>query len=232
MNKNKPKLLIDWCSFDAAKFACINWHYSKCMPAGKLVKIGVWENNIFIGCVIYGLGANNNAYKYFNLKNTECCELVRVSLNKHITPVSKILSISKKLLIKKCPGLKLIFSYADKTNQNHNGTIYQADNWLYLGERKTSDKGAYYKINGKKIHGRSARAKYGKESNFPKPWYHWPSQTKHLYVKILDDSYTLNKVILSYPVRIEHESNALSYQDKEGGAIPTNALQFNENDNA
>jgi hypothetical protein len=77
------KLKLDWCSFDAAKYACKSWHYSKCVPAGKLVKIGVWENEKFIGCVLYGLGATPNLSKPYGLTMTECCELVRVALTTH-----------------------------------------------------------------------------------------------------------------------------------------------------
>ena len=46
----KPTLKIDWASHEAAKFACVNWHYSKCLPIGKLVKVGVWEDSKYIGC--------------------------------------------------------------------------------------------------------------------------------------------------------------------------------------
>jgi len=37
----KPELKIDWATSDAAKFACLNWHYAKAVPVGKLVKVGV-----------------------------------------------------------------------------------------------------------------------------------------------------------------------------------------------
>jgi hypothetical protein len=196
------------------------------MPTGKIVKIGVWENDKFIGCVLYSYGANNNAAKSFNLKQHECCELTRVALTKHETPVSKILAISLILLKKKCPGLKIIFSYADKSDQNHIGTIYQANGWLYLGERTTSNKGAYYLINGKQIHGRSARAKYGSEKRFPLGWKHVDSKTKYLYVKILHSHYCLNHATYSYPKRASSvESGTISYQEIGGGESPTDALQ-------
>jgi len=35
-------LRLDWCSYEATKFACTNWHYSRSVPAGKLMKVGVW----------------------------------------------------------------------------------------------------------------------------------------------------------------------------------------------
>ena len=41
-------LKVDWCSYEAAKYAVMHWHYSKTMPAGKTVKLGVWENGRFI----------------------------------------------------------------------------------------------------------------------------------------------------------------------------------------
>lgn len=211
----KTVLKIDWATHEAAKYACENWHYSKCLPAGKMVKIGVWENAKYIGCIIYSYGANNNAAKSFSLTQQEVCELTRVALCKHQTPVSRIMAISLRFLKKQSPGLKLCFSYSDKTNQNHHGGIYQANGWLYLGERKTSDKGAYYVIFGKKIHGRSARAKYGHVSNFPKGWSHVPSQTKHLYVKILDPEYHLSHKIYKYPKRAESKDIVASVVQTE-----------------
>lgn len=231
MSQNKVDLKIDWATYEAAKYACENWHYSKCMPAGKLVKIGAWENKTFIGVVIYGYGANNNAAKSFNMIQTQVCELTRVALNKdHKTPVSRILSIAHKFLIKSNPGLKIVFSYADKTNQHHHGGIYQADNWIYLGERKTSDKGAYYVINGKIIHGRSARAKYGSEKNFPKGWSHVPSQTKHLYVKLIDKNIKIESK--KYPKRASRiETSTSGFQPEGGGVSPTDALQFSKDEN-
>lgn len=225
----KKNLKLDWATHKAAEFACKNWHYSKCMPAGKTVKIGVWENDIFIGVVIYSYGANNNAAKSFKLTQYECCELTRVALNKHNSQVSRILSISLKLLKKLCPNLKLVFSYSDLSDMGHHGGIYQADNWLYLGERKTSNKGAYYIINGKQIHGRSARAKYGNEINFPKGWSHVPSKTKHLYVKIINDNYTITHNIYKYPKRVSSvESGTSDDQSERGGESPIDTLQNKE----
>lgn len=226
--QTKTNLKIDWATHEASKYACKNWHYSKCMPVGKTVKIGVWEDQKFIGVVIFSYGANNNAAKSFKLTQYECCELTRIALNKHSTPVSRILSIALKFSKHQSSGIKLVFSYADKTNQNHHGGIYQANGWLYIGERTTSEKDAYYIINGKKIHGRSARAKYGKSSNFPSGWTHSPAETKHLYIKILNNDYKLNFKILKYPKRASSKDNVVSgFQSEEGGAIPTDALHKN-----
>lgn len=145
------KLRLDWCSHEAAKYAVMKWHYSQAMPAGKLVKIGVWENDAFVGVVIYGRGANNNMLKKYKLKMNQGCELVRVALTKHITPVSRIIAISLKLLKRQYPTLRLIISYAD-TEQGHHGGIYQAGGWLYTGK---SNSATEWIINGKRVHNRS-----------------------------------------------------------------------------
>ena len=52
----KPELRLDFCSYQAAQYACRRWHYSKKIPVGKLVKIGVWEDGKFIGAIIFGDG--------------------------------------------------------------------------------------------------------------------------------------------------------------------------------
>lgn len=144
---------VDWCSHLAAKFAVENWHYSKTMPVGKTVKIGVWENEKFIGCVIFSRGATIHIGSPYKMKQTEVCELTRVALNKHKVPVSKILSISINMLKKRCPGLRLIISYAD-VDQNHSGGIYQASNWIYTGLMNEGATGAFI-VNGKKKHPKS-----------------------------------------------------------------------------
>lgn len=61
-------LHLDWCSYEAAKFACEKWHYSKCIPKSKLVKIGVWEHDVFVGVVIFGVGATHDLVKQYGLK--------------------------------------------------------------------------------------------------------------------------------------------------------------------
>lgn len=195
------------------------------MPVGKIVKIGAWEEGKFIGVLLYSYGANNNAAKSFGLTQYECCELTRIALTRHKSPVSRLIKISLLMLKQKCPGLRLVFSYSDKSNQNHHGGIYQAANWKFLGARSTSDKGAYYIIHGKKMHGRSARAKYGHESKFPVGWRHSPSETKYLYVKVVDPDYKLQMPEQKYPKRAVSKENVVpGVQLGEGGANPTTAL--------
>lgn len=157
MSSKKVKLLVAPCSYEAAKHACLKYHYSKSVPAGKLVKFGVWEDNEFIGCVIFGRGGTLQIGQPYNLNQDEVCELVRVALKEHNTPVSKIISKSLQQLKQSNPLIKLIVSYAD-SNQNHLGIIYQATNWIYEGWREVTPS---IVLNGKKYHARSVHAKYG-----------------------------------------------------------------------
>lgn len=206
------KLKLDWCSHEAAKYACEYWHYSKCIPKSKLVKIGVWENDRFIGVIIYSLGANYNLHRLFNLKTTEVCELTRIALNKHTNPVTKIVAISLKMLKKLCANLKLVVSYADR-DQGHEGIIYKAGNWLRHGECFDE----HYLLFGKKIHPKTVGDRYGTRSI---PYIRQnidPTVTKLKTLGKIRYIYKLDK-------RIEHESNAAANHADKSGAVPTDAL--------
>jgi hypothetical protein len=125
-------LKLDWCSYEAAKFAVEHWHYSRSMPAGKNITIGVWEGGAFIGAVVFGRGSGGQIGKPYGLAQTEVCELVRIALRAHLTPVSQIASIAIKMLRKNSPGVGLVVSFADPAH-GHVGAIYQAMGWLFAG---------------------------------------------------------------------------------------------------
>lgn len=150
----KPKLWIDWATHKAAKYACENWHYSKCLPAGKTVKFGVWEDGKFIGVVIYALGSNANISKLHG----KTAELARVAMTTHKVKVTKVIAITLKKLKKLNPKLDAVISYADL--DRHKGTIYTAGNWFYEGTIKYR----WFHVNGVDIHPRSVFSKYGTRS--------------------------------------------------------------------
>lgn len=154
---SKVDLKLDWCSHEAAKFAVEHWHYSRCMPAGKTVKIGAWEDKVFIGVVIFSRGANNTLGRPYGCSQTESCELTRVALKAHKTEVTRILAIAIKMLKRTSPGLRLLLSFADPEH-DHKGGIYQGGNWVYTGMTESADE---YIVYGKRMHGRSMRSIYG-----------------------------------------------------------------------
>lgn len=153
-------LRLDWATHAAADFACRHWHYSGCMPAGKTVKIGAWEAGRYIGAVIFGRGANNHLLRPYGLEQTEGCELTRVALQAHHTPVSRIVAIAVRLLHRQSPGMRLIVSFADP-DQGHHGGIYQAGGWIYVGTSKPQRE---LVIGGRDVHKRSANAVWGTAS--------------------------------------------------------------------
>ncbi len=106
-------LVIDWASAEAVEYACTHWHYSRSVPVSTSVKIGAWEDDRFIGIVLFSRGANRHIGNPYGLTQTECCELSRVALRDHRTPVSRIVMLAVKFLRKASPGLRLIVSYAD-----------------------------------------------------------------------------------------------------------------------
>ena len=228
LQDNKPNLRLDWATHDAAKYACQNWHYSKCIPKSKLVKIGVWENGTFIGVTIYSYGATPDLVKPYGLSMQEGCELTRIALTTHKTPVSKIIAFSLKMLKKSNPGLKIVVSFAD-TNQNHHGGIYQATNWIYSGQSK----GCFFYIDKKwKLwHPRnvsenlSLSGKCIKPSDCKKIW----KNGKHRYLMPLDPKIRerISSLAKPYPKRVSSaDSGTLGFQPRGGGANPTDTLQF------
>lgn len=126
-------LVVAPCSYEAAAYAVKSWHYSKKMPAGKCYRLGVWEDDKFVGALVFAWGANKSLSSPYGLQMTECVELVRVACRRHILPITKFVSMAIKKLKSDNPGIRLIISFAD-SHQGHVGTIYQAGNWFFLGE--------------------------------------------------------------------------------------------------
>jgi hypothetical protein len=110
---SKPTLKLDWCSHEAAKYAVEKWHYSRCMPRFKSVKIGAWEDGSFVGCLVFADGANNNMLKPYGLEYHEGCELVRVAFRQHRTSVTRLVSIALRFLKREFPSMRLVMSYAE-----------------------------------------------------------------------------------------------------------------------
>lgn len=209
MKATKPTLVIDWATHKATKHACEKWHYSKSVPVPPLVKVGAWENERFIGVVVFSRGASSNLLKPYGLKQTQGCELTRVALRDHATPVSRIVKLAIMFLRKNSPTLRLIVSFADP-HQGHHGGIYQAGNWLYCGQTASSKE---YWYKGKRLHSRQVSEKgWNIQQGMKRPTIK-PSQCKivktpgkHRYLMPLDDEIrrTIAPLAKPYPKRDKH----------------------------
>jgi hypothetical protein len=212
-------LKIDWATHTAAKFACENWHYSKVLPSSmqKRVAVGVWEDNIFKGVVVFGHGANPSIGSPYGLTINECVELTRVALNKtHITPVSKIIKIALNYLKKANPKLRLIVSYAD-TGQGHHGGIYQAGGWIYEGISKGVPQ---LKYNGRIWHAKALRTSYPTLSHSNPLVIKMQASDKHKYLMPLDDDIRKEISHLSkpYPKRAKQAMTENPSEQRRGSA--------------
>lgn len=189
-------LVIANASHEAAKFAVMNWHYSKALPAGKLVKFGVWENNQYIGAVIYARGASPHLGTAVGADQTEFCELVRVALREHIAPVSQIVAATLKKLKETNPGLRIVFSFADP-KEGHKGGIYQAGNWVYTG---MSAEVTEYFIDGRWRH---VRGVYHYPERKTAPVRKAPGKYRYLYPLDKAMRRKVEKLRLPYPSAVE-----------------------------
>lgn len=180
----------------AALYAVKNWHYSKSLPVSKLIRYGVFEDNKFIGVIIFSRGASPHLGTALSLDQTEICELTRIALDKHLTPVSQLVAVCLKLLKQNNPGLRCVISFADP-KEGHKGGIYQAGNWIYTGK---SDPVVEHFIDGRWMHRRNA--------------YHHPQRPfapkrtmsgKFRYLYPLDKNLRrkIAKLSLQYPTAVE-----------------------------
>lgn len=61
----KSNIRYGWVDRKVCEYACKKWHYSKCCPSGKLYALGFYEDDNFIGTIIFSAGANYNMGKRF-----------------------------------------------------------------------------------------------------------------------------------------------------------------------
>lgn len=224
-------LRLDWCNYEAAKYAVEHWHYSHAMPTPPMICIGAWEADLFTGAIVFSRGANNNLGKAFGLDTTEVCELTLVALRSHTHSVSRMLAVALRFLKRRCPGLRLCVSYADP-NQGHVGAIYQAGNWIYSGA--TSPDAAYIDRTGRRWHNRQVsqtgvKRQFGSLRRVPRhdDCLKVPLLGKHRYLMPLDEEMRrrIQPLAQPYPKRERSsDSGAPVHQTGGGGASPTGSL--------
>ncbi len=228
------QLKLNWCSHEAAKYAVEKWHYSHNLPRGKNVKVGVWEDEVFIGVVLFSMGASCSLHKKYGLGQLEVCELSRVALREHQTPVTRIVAIALRMLKKHCPGLRLVVSFADP-HEGHVGGIYQGGNWLYTGTSGAST--IYIDKAGKAWHSRNV-ADHDCRGN---DWWGTTRRNKqgmrkearpgkYRYLMPLDTEMRkrVEPLAQPYPSAGSADSGTVGDQSARGGATPTSALLTNE----
>jgi hypothetical protein len=218
---SKPVLRIDWATHEAARYACEKWHYSRVIPKSKLAKFGVWEDGEFVGVVIFGVGATRDLVKQYGLPPEQGCELVRVALKTHLSPVSRIVAICLRILRTSFPGLRLCVSFADP-KQGHHGGIYQAGGWIFSGNSAASDE---YFYKGKLWQGRSFRNSHKSMERHPDVQV-IKGTSKHRYLMPLDAAMRdkIAPLAKPYPKSTRVKKQDSGHPLELGGAVPTDTL--------
>lgn len=217
----KADLRIDWATHEAAKYAVETWHYSGCLPSSlqKRVAIGAWENEKFVGVVVFGHGANLKIGSPYGLTINECVELTRIALKpNHASPVSRIVRLALKFIKESQPGLRLIVSYADQA-QGHHGGVYQAGNWIYVGSMKGVPSLLY---KGKVWHAKALRTSFPNLKHSDPSVAKVPAGDKHKYLMPLDAD--MRAIILPlakpYPKRAKQAMTDDQSEQRQGSTDP------------
>jgi hypothetical protein len=223
---SKANLRIDWATHEAAKYACENWHYSKSVPVPPLVKVGAWERDKFVGVVIFSRGATPSLLNPFGLQQTEGCELTRIAMTKHDTPVSRIVRLAIQFLKRNSSELRLIVSFADPS-EGHHGGVYQAGNWIYSGQGSKSVE--YIGPDGKRWHARMIKKQgwttvQGKRRKTLTPNQCTPVEKpgKHRYLMPLDEDMRQRIMPLAkpYPKRVKQAMTGNPPEQRQGSTDP------------
>lgn len=104
-------------------------HYLGYTPTGAILRLGVLQDGIkVIGAMMWGRPESRN------LNQEKILELTRMVFVDDTEPFveSHSLGLARKWIRKHYPQVKLVLAYSD-TEQNHDGTIYEADNWCDFG---------------------------------------------------------------------------------------------------
>lgn len=189
----------------AVKYACLKYHYAKCVPVVAIAFNVYNDTGEWCGVICYGFGATPNIARPFNKWAGQVIELVRVALNgkQGHGKTSQAVAITIRELPKYYPAIDIIVSYADM-DQDHYGTLYQATNWIYTGLTNADTRGAFI-VHGKKMHPKSVHSKGWKQSllwlreNVDKNASEFITKGKHKYVYPIDKRMRKRIEILNVP---------------------------------
>lgn len=157
-------------------------HYAKRIPSIRY-SFGLYDGDKLIGVCTYGnpiskeLCENVCGKKYKN----NVLELNRLVVNENLP--KNTLSYFVAHTFYKLPQPMIVVSYAD-TDQNHQGYIYQATNWIYTGLTKNNWD---WKEKGTNKHSRTLGGSFSVDYMYahPERFERIPRSRKHRYIMIL-----------------------------------------------
>ena len=192
--------------FGIAKRILVKHHYLHSMPGGTQINLGVFVEDRLQGVLTLGVGPSNAHRLVEGAAPSDCVTLTRLWLSDELpkNSESRVLGIALRSL-SKATSIKFVLTYADP-NAEHIGTIYQATNWIYIGESQAMpllDLG-----DGVGRHTRTVAHRFGTHSleHFRKHGMtvkRIPQAAKHRYIYFLEKSWRarLKPEQLPYPKR-------------------------------
>jgi hypothetical protein len=138
-----------------AKEYIIKNHYSNTFPV-SCINLGAFYNDELIGVITFGLSAQPKMAQSIIsfLGQHDYYELQRLHVMDCTDKNFESWFIAKAIcwLKENKPNIKMLVSFSDPF-YGHQGTVYQATNWLYMG--KTSPVYVYVKETGEIVHNRT-----------------------------------------------------------------------------
>jgi hypothetical protein len=123
----KQKYLVKTISATETHDWLLNKHYAKRLPGSILFAFGLYDKNVLVGVVTFGMSPNSNMNEIGGMRILELNRLcINDSCGKNVA--SYFIAQTYKFLLQ-----YVLISYADEV-QGHHGYIYQALNWTYTGE--------------------------------------------------------------------------------------------------
>lgn len=213
-----------------ARQVIVKYHYSHAWPVSNFANFGAFVGKRLVGVVTYGYGANPNTWKSVPgcEKSRHLVELTRLWIADSAPPFveSRTIAASIRQLRKSSTDCRVLVSYADPA-AGHVGVVYQAMNWVYVGQMAESEK--LLMADGTMLHKRGAFDRFGtddaKRLQSVSPGIQpvvVPGKHKYLYA--LDRSLSGKIKMLAKPYPRAVPERGAADQAATGGADPTTAL--------
>ena len=161
LNDGPPgALVVQRVNHETARIPCEQWHYAGMMPSSFSYTYGVWESGRYRGALLFGNTVASNGHTLIvGMVPQQVKELLRIALNGHDAPLTRIISMALALFKRDAPEVELLISYADP-DVGHHGGIYQAASWIYVGK---SARKRVYVVKGERLHNRTVRHRWATE---------------------------------------------------------------------
>lgn len=188
-----------------ARKVCEQKHYLRSYPGGSELAFGIFSGDLLLGVAVLGVGPKNISSFFQDAQGKEVMCLSRFWLDDRLgrNCESRALAIILRSLRRHQGTVKAVVAYSDPM-AGHNGTIYRAAGFLYLGQSQPTH--LYRMPDGGTHHSRSLSHSYGTHSvrHFAAHGVAvelLPQAPKLIYVALVDPRWRerLERQVLHYP---------------------------------